>query len=82
MHSFTGAGNFDNPFSSIQWLQAFRERQLTKMKRELSRRMRLIILLAGVILILCALTALLYSFRPLDDASLQEMLSATLFAPP
>jgi hypothetical protein len=52
------------------------------MKRKLSQRTRLIIISLGLALIICGLTALIYSFWPLATANLQDMVSATLFAPP
>jgi hypothetical protein len=52
------------------------------MKSKLSLRTRYIIFSLGLVLILCGLTAMIYVFWPLANASLQDMVSATLFAPP
>jgi hypothetical protein len=52
------------------------------MKSKLSRRTRYIIFSLGLVLILCGLTAVIYSFWPLANASIRDMISATLFAPP
>lgn len=52
------------------------------MEIKLSRRTRYIIFSLGLILVLCGLTALIYAAWPLADANLQDILSATVFAPP
>jgi len=48
----------------------------------MSVHLRVILALTGLCLIACALLALTYAFWPLDGASLQATLPATLFAPP
>jgi hypothetical protein len=52
------------------------------MKSNFSRRTRTIVFSLGLVLLLFGLTALIYAFWPLATANLQDMVSATLFAPP
>jgi hypothetical protein len=52
------------------------------MRSKLSRRTRYIIFSLGLVLLLCGLTAIIYAFWPLATANVQDMVSATLFAPP
>jgi len=52
------------------------------MKNKLSRRTRYFLFTIGLVLVLCGISAIVYAFWPLANAKLQEIISATLFAPP
>jgi hypothetical protein len=45
-------------------------------------RMRLILLLLGIVIVLCSLVALAYAFIPGVDMRDQATLAPTLFSPP
>ncbi len=48
----------------------------------MSTRLRIVLVIAGLVLVGCALLALGYALWPLESATLQSTLPATVFAPP
>lgn len=45
-------------------------------------RLRLVLIIIGVLIITCSVLALVYAFAPIDTQQVQATLAPTLFTPP